>query len=555
MIDAGVIALANHLWQSTLFAVFLASLSLLLRRNGARIRYALWLAASMKFLVPLTLLTCIGSQMLGHIVADPGDLPAVVWLADDIAVPMTLMADISATPAGHAASADLLLVVLAVFWAVGAVAVGSRWLVQWSRVRQALRASTPTSLPFVVPVRLCALRLEPAVVGIVRPVLLLPQGVQQRLSPEEMSAVLDHERCHVAWRDNLAAALHMVVQVLFWFHPLIWWLGARLVDERERACDEHVLAADHMPESYAEGIIKVCELCLEVRLPCVSGIGHANLKRRIEDIVRKRLIKRMSRERKIVILAVAGVTAGVPVAVGMLVTLSARAYAQLPAATAPDFRNISVRLTAPGNRSRHCTMMLRWDRKFRVENCTLLELITTAYDVSSLQVVTGRRSTGSAFDITADVPGGVRLSAAIAQFPGMLRQVLAKRLGVVIRQERRQVNGYALGIGPGGSRLTRNANWLLGSRGVFGPDSIDLTDFPLRDLVNLISTDLGVPVADQTGLQGAYAHHYKVRWVQSAPRAVDASVLTRSLEEQLGLRIEARPVSVEMINVVSANVP
>ena len=38
-------------------------------------------------------------------------------------------------------------------------------------------------------------------------------------------------------RDNLTTAIHMGVEALFWFHPLLWWLGARLMEERERACD------------------------------------------------------------------------------------------------------------------------------------------------------------------------------------------------------------------------------------------------------------------------------------------------------------------------------
>jgi uncharacterized protein (TIGR03435 family) len=396
------------------------------------------------------------------------------------------------------------------------------------------------------------LQLEPAVVGILRPVLLLPQGVQKRLSPEELRAVLDHERCHVVWHDNLAGAFHMLTEALFWFHPLIWWLGAQLVDERERACDEHVLAAGHARESYAEGILKVCELCLEVGLPCVSGIGHASLKRRIEDIMQSRLIEKMSRARKIMIFAVSGVTAATPVAVGTFTTLPARAHAQLPPAGAPDFRNITVQLTTPGDGSRHCSMLMGWERKIRVRHCTLPELISEAYGVSLQQVVTGQWSADPAFDITADVPRGVEPTVALSRLPGMMRQLLAERLGLVIRSERRPVDGYALAISSGGSTLRRNVHGF--PRGGFGPDAFYLTDFPLSALANALSAYLGAPVADQTGLQGSY--DYKVRWVQSSPGAsVDPAVLGKSLEEQLGLRIEARPVTVEMINIVSVKLP
>jgi hypothetical protein len=54
--------LFNHLWQSTLFAAAMAALSLAFRNNHARTRYALWLAASLKFLVPFSLLVSIGDM-------------------------------------------------------------------------------------------------------------------------------------------------------------------------------------------------------------------------------------------------------------------------------------------------------------------------------------------------------------------------------------------------------------------------------------------------------------------------------------------------------------
>src|ERR1700751_5914058 len=55
--------LANHLWQSTLFAIASGLLTLILRKNHARTRYWLWLAASIKFLIPFSLLSGIGSLL------------------------------------------------------------------------------------------------------------------------------------------------------------------------------------------------------------------------------------------------------------------------------------------------------------------------------------------------------------------------------------------------------------------------------------------------------------------------------------------------------------
>jgi bla regulator protein blaR1 len=56
-------ALGNHLWQSTRFALAAARLSLMLRKHPARARYWLWLAASLKFLVPFSFLVDVGSHL------------------------------------------------------------------------------------------------------------------------------------------------------------------------------------------------------------------------------------------------------------------------------------------------------------------------------------------------------------------------------------------------------------------------------------------------------------------------------------------------------------
>src|SRR6266850_7484475 len=63
MIPVTLSPLANHLWQSTLFAGLTALLTLALSRNRAQIRYGLWLAASVKFLVPFSLLVSVGSRL------------------------------------------------------------------------------------------------------------------------------------------------------------------------------------------------------------------------------------------------------------------------------------------------------------------------------------------------------------------------------------------------------------------------------------------------------------------------------------------------------------
>jgi beta-lactamase regulating signal transducer with metallopeptidase domain len=98
--------------------------------------------------------------------------------------------------------------------------------------------------------------MEPGVFGWRSPVLLWPRGIEERLTDLQIDAIVAHEIAHMRRRDNLTSALHMIVQAIFWFHPLTWWIGTRLVDERERACDEDVLRGGSRPDVYAESILK-----------------------------------------------------------------------------------------------------------------------------------------------------------------------------------------------------------------------------------------------------------------------------------------------------------
>ncbi len=155
-------------------------------------------------------------------------------------------------------------------------------MVRWHRIRAAVRAESPTPL------------IEPGVFGIFRPVLLLPVGIADRLTPAQLKAVIEHELCHIRHRDNLSAAIQMFIETVFWFHPLVWWIGKRMVEERERACDEEVLAIGSEPRAYADAILHICKLYVQSPLVCVSGVAGANLKTRIEEIMANRMVVKLN---------------------------------------------------------------------------------------------------------------------------------------------------------------------------------------------------------------------------------------------------------------------
>jgi BlaR1 peptidase M56 len=98
----------------------------------------------------------------------------------------------------------------------------------------------------------------------------------------------------------------MLVEAIFWFHPLVWFIGARLVEEREHACDESVLACGGSSLEYAQAILKVCRLYIRSPLACASGVSGADLDRRIAAIMAKRDVDDIS-PAKILLMASLGV--------------------------------------------------------------------------------------------------------------------------------------------------------------------------------------------------------------------------------------------------------
>ena len=170
--------------------------------------------------------------------------------------------------------------------------------------------------------------------GIVRPILLWPARISERLQDAHLETILAHEVQHVRRRDNLAAAMHMVVEAIFWFYPLVWWLGARLLEERERACDEEVLQLGIAAQIYAESILKTCAYCVESPLACISGVTGADLKQRIIRIMTRRPEEKLGLARKLLLAAIGLAAVAGPVVAGMV--RAPLASAQSSSATSQD---------------------------------------------------------------------------------------------------------------------------------------------------------------------------------------------------------------------------
>jgi bla regulator protein blaR1 len=606
-------AVGDHLWQSTLFAAVAAMTTLAVRKNQARVRYRLWVAASVKFLIPFSLLISLGSHLAipRHSTSVQSDFYSV---AQEIGQPFSGTAGPSVVPVARAASADLRPLfqeALMAVWLCGFVAVISLWWWRWRRFARAMRGAVTVTrgrevdalrrLEQVAGVRrpialVCSqASLEPGILGIIRPALIWPAGISAHLTDAHLEAIISHEVWHVRRRDNLAAAMHMVVEAIFWFHPLVWWLGARLVEERERACDEEVLRLGNPPQVYAESILKTCEFCVGSLPVSVSGVTGADLKSRIVRIMTERVARELDFGKKLLFVAAALLTVAAPIVFGLQNTSPSPAAPEAKS-TAADTHGYDVASIKPNKSGGNMVRMMNRPDGLSEMGGTLQMLIENAYEIQYFQIVGGPKWVSSdRYDIEAKMDSAQmeRLKTlspdeSRLESKRMLQALLANRFQLVVHRETKELPGYALVIAKGGSKLHEAKPGDTYPNGIKGPDGQPGTGLmimggnggpvtgqgiSIANLVRLLSQQLGRTILDETGLTGNY--DFTLQWtpdehagpMPGAPqgggaRSEDApppdssgpSIFT-AIQEQLGLKLESRKVPVEMLVIDHVEAP
>jgi len=142
----------------------------------------------------------------------------------------------------------------------------------------------------------------PAVVGWLKPVILLPMGIILQLPAEQLESILWHELAHIYRRDYLVNILQGLVETIFFFNPGLLWLSSLIRAEREACCDDMVLSRMNRKANYLEALLAVGNED-NSRLALAMSIGSANQMRdRLLRIVNKEN-KRLSMTEKVVLVA------------------------------------------------------------------------------------------------------------------------------------------------------------------------------------------------------------------------------------------------------------
>lgn len=591
--------IGNHLWQSTLVALAAGALTLAVRRHNARIRYFLWLAASAKFLIPFSFLISLGRLFAWRSI-DEVPQRATLLYAVEIGQPFSHSA--TQVAAQHSMSAASVaaahwLPSAALIWLAGFIAVVLLWAVRWFRIsaqmKSAKLAAGGRELEILRrvervgglrnPIRLLLSRtsLEPGIFGIARPVLLWPEEVSKHLHDAHLEAILAHEVWHVRRRDNLFAALHMLVEAIFWFYPPVWWLGSRMVDERERACDEEVVASGSDREVYAESILKICEFCLGSPLPCVAGVTGADLKKRMVHIMNDRILRKLDFARKLLLASAAFLAIAIPVTFGLFHATPGHAQSQTANLNLPEpvFSSVSIKPSALPNGDNRTKMMFSlMDGRFIANGVTIERLIQMAYNVQVAQISGPHdflNQTSFDIDVKLDPSYVAAMHPQISDAKNfddqaMLKSLLADRFKLVVHSEARSMPAYDLIPDESGAKLQAAAAGNQFRMMRLGHGELISSGAPLELLAAQLSARLGVPVVDKTGLKGSYAFNLhwtpdpteeeRLRqsgeWVAPEPPSdSNGPSLVTALQQQLGLRLEPQNEPVQILVIDHVETP
>ena len=332
LVDVGG-AMWRASWQASVLAVLVVAVQLIFgNRISARWRHAMWMLVLVRLALPV-----VPSSPVSVFNLAPGkapeatpmldvERPAIAWTMDVAAEADAPLAasriDTSSSAAPQAAepvaSRDLWAgwpQVLATVWAVGAVLLALRiawatWrvsrtlrklhLVDDAAVHDVLRATAAELHVRRLPLLLAGDGLfSPALVGFVRPKLLVPRDLLDTFDPAELRLIFLHELAHLKRRDVAINWAATVLTVLHWLNPIAWLVVWRLRLERELACDELVMSrtSDTDRRAYGHTIVKLLETfsrsgaggAMAQPLPA-GGVGilegKAQMKRRITMIAK-----------------------------------------------------------------------------------------------------------------------------------------------------------------------------------------------------------------------------------------------------------------------------
>jgi uncharacterized protein (TIGR03435 family) len=575
--------LLHFVWQGALIAALYATARRMARaaKPGVRCLIAC-VALALMAASPLATWVLLRPPVSESVAASFTAPPASTALPTIRTVPTAI-----ATEPPRPSSTPLLSWVVAL-WFVGAACFALRMAGGWTMAirlrRRSVRSAPPewqrsfeslaTRIRVSRPVRLLVSSLVdvPAVVGWLRPIVLVPVGALAGLPAEQMEALLLHELAHIRRHDYLVNLVQGVVETLLFYHPAVWWISGHIRAERELCCDDLAVSVTGDAPAYARALAE-CAAAVPRRLTPVVAANGSALGRRIA---------RLLGEPQPAPGAVSG--SGVLAAAILLGVTAFAVFGQQE--SRPQFEAASIKPSSTRD-----SQMVRPLPGRLVANAGLRLLIQNAYSLQPFQIV-GEPNWDERFEIDAKAAD----RSDRAQIFLMLQSLLEDRFHLRVHRETRELPVYALVAAKNGSKLPRPKDGACENPPADAPNewaggrmqppgqapaslprcgqvraTIDVPGIVLQggkasmaEFVRMLSLVMGRTVVDKTGVTDlfdvrlAFLPDGSTPAVPPPPPGALASLdsqypsIFTALQEQLGLRLESTkgPVDVLVIDHV-----
>jgi beta-lactamase regulating signal transducer with metallopeptidase domain len=296
--------LIHFCWQAAAIAAAHRVVAIAIARRSSQTRYLVALSALLLMLSSsaVTLAWELHSDTAITSIADSGSSLRATFVANLQRSSATGLAAVRPTP-DHLTLAALLPWIDG-FWLLGVLAFSIRSFGGWWYLRRLRLASTigapqavrtafqriavRLGLSRVITLRLSTSIDSPMTMGTLRAIVLLPLSAITLLGPDELEVVLAHELAHVRRADFFWNILQTIAETLFFFHPAVWWLSARIRHERELCCDDLALQICPNPIVYAHALVHLEEQRsrhLRLAMALDGHQSHATLLTRIARIL------------------------------------------------------------------------------------------------------------------------------------------------------------------------------------------------------------------------------------------------------------------------------
>jgi len=307
-------------WQVSILIVIIGIISLFSLRLSSNFRYWLWCIVLFRLCIPVNLtfpvnIQSITGDTLGIGISEMSEIIVPTRPLNTAVEFSTVIIPDSADPINFISIAGFI-------WLAAIIIISALIIARATQITFLLRKTLPITRPELCSlvkrltqetsikrdVRLCYMDINnvdsPAVIGILRPYILLPRSIADNWLVDDIEPLLLHELSHIKRNDLLVNWVQVVVQVVYFFHPLVWFTNSMIRHLREEVCDDNAVRLGEGRKRYSLSILKVMEETVKEPSLGFIGIGFTERKKSLERRIKRIMNTKYSSGKPLTVYAI-----------------------------------------------------------------------------------------------------------------------------------------------------------------------------------------------------------------------------------------------------------